>query len=224
MSDRRSGAAQRVLFLPCLAEPQRAKRRRRRRRPRRLPSCTPCSRARAFPSQNAQGGQDAACRRPQPHGAAASRDSEHVGHPPVIAGRRRVRGNQAARSPHGRRRHGARGFGATCRVDGCGETGWQRGGDCAGRALVVRVSMEPGFTGPSRKRAASSSRHPRCVRGAPVQGAPKGAPRSGARPQASPRRGRGAGETCRGAAPHMQSPDRLRPPSVGVSGAFRLPK
>ena len=48
-------------------------------------------------------------RRPPPHGAAASRDSNHQGHPPVIAGRWRVRGNQAARSPHGRRRHGARG-------------------------------------------------------------------------------------------------------------------
>jgi len=78
-----------------------------RRRPRRLPSRTPRSRATAFPSQNAQGGQDDACRRPQPHGAAASRDSEHVGHPPVIAGRERVRGDRAARSPHGRRRHRA---------------------------------------------------------------------------------------------------------------------
>jgi len=99
----------RVPFLTGLAEPERAERRRRRRRPRRLPSRTPCSRARAFPPQSAQGGQDAACRRPQPHGAAASRDSEDVGHPPVIAGRGRVRGNRAAHSPDGRRRQGAMG-------------------------------------------------------------------------------------------------------------------
>jgi len=46
----------RVLFPPCLTEPQRARRRRRRRRPRRLPSRTPCPGAGAFPSQNGEGG------------------------------------------------------------------------------------------------------------------------------------------------------------------------
>ena len=98
-----------VPSLTSLAEPQRAERRRRRRRPRCLLSRTPCPGARAFPSQNAQGGQDAACRRPPPHGAAASRDSNHQGHPPVIAAWGRVLGNRAAPSPHGRRRHGASG-------------------------------------------------------------------------------------------------------------------
>jgi len=86
-------------------------RRRRRRRPRRLPSRIPCARTRAFPSQNAQGGQDEACRCPQPHGAAASRNSRHRGHPRVNATWGSVRGDQAARSPHGRRRRGAWGRG-----------------------------------------------------------------------------------------------------------------
>jgi len=133
----------RVLFLTGLAEPQRAERRRRRRRPRRLPSRTPCTRTMAWAAQNAQGGQDAACRRPPPHGAAASRHSGHLGHPPVIAGRRRVQGNRAAHSPHGRRRHGARAFEAACREDGCGRPGWQRGGACAGRTLLLRVTIAP---------------------------------------------------------------------------------
>jgi len=192
----------RVPLLTGLAEPQRAERRSRR-------------------------------RRPPPHGAAASRNSNHQRHPPVIGASRRVQGNRGARSPngrrggvfalsresandgspHGRRRHGARGsrphaggcavrglrrfpYGlagcavtiiadlnrsaimlraqararsrrlhagwlgrtrkvtlpacrqpadnatasATWRVDGCGKPGWQRGGECSGRALPVGVS------------------------------------------------------------------------------------
>ena len=99
----------RVPFLTGSAEPQRAERRRRRRRPRRLPSRIPCPRAVAFPPQSAEGGQGDACRRPQPHGAAASQNSSHQGHPPLIAGPGRVWGNRAAHSPHGRRRHGAKG-------------------------------------------------------------------------------------------------------------------
>jgi len=99
----------RVLFLSCLAEPQRARAPKAKAASSPLACRTPCARARSCPPQNAEGGQDDACRRPPPHGAAASRDSGHLGHPPVIAGRWRVRGNRAAHSPHGRRRLGVRG-------------------------------------------------------------------------------------------------------------------
>jgi len=131
----------RVLFPPCLTEPKRAERRRRRRRPRRLPGRSPCSGARAFPPQNAEGGQDDACRRPQPHGAAASRHSDHQGHPPVIAGRGACAGESGGPLAPWAEKAGGHEAGGTWPVDGCVTGGCQGGGGWVGRTLLLRVSI-----------------------------------------------------------------------------------
>jgi len=98
-----------ILFLPCLAEPQRAKRRRRRRRPRRLP---------AAPLTSEQGhslGRTRTAARTTRAGVRSRTERRLLGiqitggQPPVIATWGWMRGNQAAHSPHGRRKHGARG-------------------------------------------------------------------------------------------------------------------
>jgi len=96
-----------VLLLTGLAEPQRAERRRRRRRPRRLPSRTPCTRPKTSPPQNAAGGQDDACRRPRPHGAAArGLPSGPATSPSMPVGNRRG-GMRRPAQPRGRREDGA---------------------------------------------------------------------------------------------------------------------